>query len=93
MSLVNDIMLVTRVRMLHDNKAFDSLVVKYQQSIRRFFLNQTLGNEALSDDLAQDTFIKAYTCLHQFQAHIPALLWHLLCLVQIHHYSFFQGSK
>ena len=37
MSLVNDIMLVTRVRMLHDNKAFDSLVVKYQQPIRRFF--------------------------------------------------------
>ena len=60
MSLVNDIMLVTRVRMLHDNKAFDSLVVKYQQPIRRFFLNQTLGNEPLSDDLAQDTFIKAY---------------------------------
>ena len=59
MSLVNDIMLVTRVRMLHDNKAFDSLVVKYQQPIRRFFLNQTLGNEPLSDDLAQDTFIKA----------------------------------
>lgn len=75
MSLVNDIMLVTRVRMLHDNKAFDSLVVKYQQPIRRFFLNQTLGNEPLSDDMAQDTFIKAYTCLHQFQARSRFSTW------------------
>lgn len=75
MSLVNDIMLVTRVRMLHDNKAFDSLVVKYQQPIRRFFLNQTLGNEPLSDDLAQDTFIKVFTCLHQFQARSRFSTW------------------
>ena len=37
----------------HNRKAFNELVVRYQSPIRRFFLNQTLGNEALSDDLAQ----------------------------------------
>ena len=35
--------------------------------MRRFFLHQTLGNEALSDDLAQDTFIKAYTNISKFR--------------------------
>jgi RNA polymerase sigma-70 factor (ECF subfamily) len=35
--------------------------------VRRFFLNQTLGDEQLSDDLAQDTFIKAYVNITKFK--------------------------
>lgn len=64
---LNDISLVTRAAVFHDKRAFDRLVVKYQSPIRRFFLNQTLGDEQLSDDLAQDTFIKAYTYITQFR--------------------------
>ncbi len=41
--------------------------MKYQSPIRRFFLNQTLGDEALSDDLAQECFIKAYSNIGQFK--------------------------
>lgn len=85
MSLVNDIMLVTRVRMLHDTKAFDSLVVKYQQSIRRFFLNQTLGNEPLSDDLAQDTFIKAYTNIGKFRGLSSFSTWIMRIAYNVHY--------
>lgn len=75
MNRLDDITLVTRVTMLHDTKAFDSLVVKYQSPIRRFFMNQTLGNKPLSDDLAQDTFVKAYTCLKQFQMRSSFSTW------------------
>lgn len=75
MKSLDDITLVTRVTMLHDTKAFDSLVVKYQSPIRRFFMNQTLGNKPLSDDLAQDTFVKAYTCLKQFQMRSSFSTW------------------
>ncbi len=64
---LNDISLVTQVAVFHNRRAFDRLVVKYQSPIRRFFLNQTLGDEQLSDDLAQDTFIKAYTNITQFR--------------------------
>lgn len=64
---LNEISLVTQVAVFHNRRAFDRLVVKYQSPIRRFFLNQTLGDEQLSDDLAQDTFIKAYTCIAQFR--------------------------
>ena len=48
---------------------------KYQSPVRRFFLNQTLGNEALSDDLAQDTFLKAYTHMGQFRGSSSFLTW------------------
>ncbi|MBO4314481.1 MAG: RNA polymerase sigma factor [Prevotella sp.] len=62
-----DLSLVTQVAVFHNKRAFDKLVMKYQSPIRRFFLGQTLGDTQLSDDLAQDTFIKAYTSIGQFK--------------------------
>lgn len=67
MDKFSDMALVTQVVMFRNKRAFDSLVRKYQSPIRRFFLHQTLGDAQLSDDLAQDTFIKAYTSLSQFK--------------------------
>lgn len=67
MADLNDISLVTQVAVFRNKKAFDQLVRKYQSPVRRFFLNQTLGNEQLSDDLAQETFIKAYVNITKFR--------------------------
>lgn len=67
MSQLNDISLVAQVVVLKNTKAFDQLVRKYQSPIRRFFLNLTCGDSELSDDLAQDTFIKAYTNIASFK--------------------------
>lgn len=67
MSKTEDLKWVSRVTLLGDNTAFDHLTRKYQSSIRRFFLNLTMGDTQLSDDLAQDTFIKAYLNLSSFQ--------------------------
>ena len=67
MSPLNDIALVAQVVILGNKRAFDTLVKKYQSPVRRFFLHQTLGDEELSDDLAQETFIKAYTHLASFK--------------------------
>lgn len=67
MSQLNDIALVTQVVVFHNTRAFDRLVKKYQSPIRRFFLHQTCGDPDLSDDLAQETFINAYTHLSSFQ--------------------------
>jgi len=64
---IDDISLVTKVAVFHDRRAFDALVVKYQEPVRRFFMGQTLGDRQLSDDLAQDTFIKAYTHIGRFR--------------------------
>ena len=67
MSQLDDIALVAQVVVLHNTRAFDQLVRKYQSPIRRYFLNQTCGDQELSDDLAQDTFLKAYTSLGSFK--------------------------
>ena len=67
MSSTDDIRWVTQVALLGDKSAFDKLTCKYQSSIRRFFLNLTMGDGPLSDDLAQETFIKAYLNITAFK--------------------------
>ena len=67
MAALTDIALVMQVAVFHNKRAFDQLVRKYQSPVRRFFLNQTLGDEQLSDDLAQETFIKAYVNITNFK--------------------------
>ncbi|MCR5239180.1 MAG: RNA polymerase sigma factor [Prevotella sp.] len=71
----NDIALVTQVAVFRNKKAFDQLVRKYQSPVRRFFLNQTLGDEQLSDDLAQETFIKAYVNITKFRGMASFSTW------------------
>ena len=72
---LSDLALVTQVALMHNNHAFDQLVRKYQSSVRRFFLSQSLGDSQLSDDLAQDTFIKAYTAITQFRGSAAFSTW------------------
>ena len=75
MASLGDIALVTQVAVFHNKQAFDQLVRKYQSPVRRFFLNQTLGDEQLSDDLAQETFIKAYVNIAKFRGMSSFSTW------------------
>lgn len=75
MDRLEDISLVTQVAVFHNRRAFDKLVREYQSPVRRFFLSQTFGDSQLSDDLAQDTFVKAYTHIGQFQGKSSFLTW------------------
>ena len=67
MSKNEDIILIAKCLLNDDRRAYTRLVDKYHPQIKRFFLNQTLGDAMLSDDLAQETFIKAYTSLRSFK--------------------------
>jgi len=73
--MFSDLALVTQVAVLHNKRAFDQLVRKYQSPVRRFLLNLTLGNEALTEDLAQDTFLKAYEHMGQFRGRSSLQTW------------------
>lgn len=75
MAELSNISLVTQVAVFHNKRAFDQLVRKYQSPVRRFFLNQTLGDEQLSDDLAQETFIKAYVNITKFRGMSSFSTW------------------
>ena len=75
MKETDDLSLVSQVTVFHNRAAFDRLVVKYQSPIRRFFLHQTLGDSQLSDDLAQETFIKAYVGIGKFRGTAAFSTW------------------
>ena len=75
MASLTDISLVAQVAISGNRRAFDELVRRYQSPVRRFFLHQTLGDSQLSDDLAQDTFLKAYTNIASFLGLASVQTW------------------
>jgi RNA polymerase sigma-70 factor (ECF subfamily) len=57
-----------------DKRAFDLLVLKYQRKIMRL-LSRMLNNHAEVEDIAQETFIKAYRALPQFRGDSAFYTW------------------
>ena len=57
------------------HRAFAELVKRYQSSLRYSLRQLTGWNEALADDLAQETFIKAHSALCNFQGKAKFSSW------------------
>ena len=87
--MLADLTLVTKVALFRDHRAFEELVHKYQSPVRRFLLNLTHGDEALSDDLAQDTFLKAYQSIGQFKGMASFQTW----LMRIAYNTFYDHQR
>ncbi len=62
-----ELRLIARCVTGDDRDAFGQLVEEYNDGLRRFLLNLTLGDASLTDDLAQETFIKAYLSLRSYR--------------------------
>lgn len=62
-----EISLIARCVAADDRHAFGKLVEEYQDSLRRFIFNLTGSDAALTDDIAQETFLKAYTSIRFFK--------------------------
>lgn len=75
MKVSGDNKLIVEAARLGSRKAFGLLVEHHQEAVRRFFLSQTLGDQALSDDLAQETFVKAWTHMGQFRGASSVRTW------------------
>ncbi len=75
MDKLSDAYYISQVILFDSHKAFEKLVVKYQPEIRRLLLRLTLGDHALSDDLAQETFIKSYKYIHSYKASARFSTW------------------
>ncbi|MCF0198447.1 MAG: sigma-70 family RNA polymerase sigma factor [Bacteroidaceae bacterium] len=67
MSQLNILACLSRVVLTGDERAFGQIVSAYEEPVRRFFLVQTGDNGALADDLAQETFIRAWQGLDSFR--------------------------
>ena len=65
----SDLLLVERTR-AGDQRAYELLVIKYQRRIQRL-IRRMVRDVDLVDDIAQETFIRAYRALHQIgRAHV-----------------------
>ena len=58
---------IARCVLWADRRAFAHLVEKYQVRLRRFLLHLTGGDSYLADDLAQDTFLRAYERIRSYK--------------------------
>lgn len=56
-------------------KEFISHVEVNQKAVRRFLTALCCGNQELADDLAQDTFVKAYLSLDSFREESKFINW------------------
>ena len=54
---------------------FELFIKEQQEPLRRFLLNLSGGNHTLSDDVAQEAFIKAYLGLSTFQGRSKMSTW------------------
>ena len=64
---LNDIELVMMAKAAHDDRAFATLVRRHQARLRAF-LRRLCANNALADDIAQETFMKAHAALAGFKS-------------------------
>lgn len=75
LSKIEEITLITRCVAADDRRAFERLVNEHSASVRNFLFRLTAGDAATADDLAQETFIKAYTRLRSFKAMARFRTW------------------
>ncbi len=67
--------LVARVRQCGDPNAFGELVRRYQSPVRAFLARLTRGDQAVADDLAQETFVRAWQNLSRFRGESRFSTW------------------
>ena len=68
-----DLVLVERT-VAGDQKAYELLVIKYQRRIERL-IGRMVRDSSLVEDIAQETFIRAYRALAQFRGEAQFYTW------------------
>jgi len=67
--------LIARVLSREDHNAFGELVRRYQSPVRAFLTRMTRGDTHLADDLAQETFLKAWWKLYTYRGGARFSTW------------------
>ena len=87
-----DAELIARVIIENDQQAFEALVKKHQSPLRAFFRKMCGGDEALADDLAQETFLKAYRGIKSYQGQSQFLTWLFAIAKNVFYENFRRGE-
>ncbi|MEO0369003.1 MAG: sigma-70 family RNA polymerase sigma factor [Pseudomonadota bacterium] len=75
METVDDVSLIDLAVDANDQRAFAELVNRHQSKLRYSLRQLCNYDEALADDLAQETFIKAFKQLHNFRKQSKFSSW------------------
>ncbi len=67
LSKIEELKLIARVAAFDDHRAYARLVDEFAPALRRFVYNLTLGDAWTTDDICQNTFIKAYSSIRSFK--------------------------
>lgn len=67
--------LIARALLRADSNAFGELVRRYQSPVRGFLAKMNGGDAHLADDLAQETFVKAWKNLGSFRSDAKFSTW------------------
>lgn len=78
----SDTDLIARVLTADDRHAFATLVRRHQPAVRGLLRRLTCGQGALADDLAQETFLRAYRGLASYRGGARLSTW--LCSIAYH---------
>ncbi len=71
----SDADLIARVRQSGDPNAFGELVRRYQSPVRAFLCRMTSGDAHTADDVAQETFVRAWRKIGQFRGEARFSTW------------------
>jgi RNA polymerase sigma-70 factor (ECF subfamily) len=71
----SDAQLLARAIADDDRNAFAELVRRHQSAVRNLLRRLTCGEDALADDLAQETFLRAYRGLAGFRQDAKLSTW------------------
>lgn len=92
LSKFDELKLIARCVAADDRNAFGLLVEEYQDGLRRFIFNLTLGDASLTDDLAQETFLKAYLSIRSFRGLSRFKTW-LYRIAYNEYYSYMRKQR
>ena len=88
----NDIELVNRVKS-GDTSAFDFLVIKYQRRVIRL-LSRIVRDPVEVEDIAQESFLKAYRAIEQFRGDSAFYTWlYRIAVNTAKNYLFSRGRR
>jgi len=86
---MTDAELILHVLERDDEAAFATLVSRYQSRLRALLRRLVRGDEALADDLAQETLVRAYRHLATFRSQASFSTW----LYRIAYRTFLRDSR
>lgn len=75
MAPLTDAQLIARVLTEDDRHAFSELVRRHQSAVRTMLRKLACGDNALADDLAQETFVRAWKGLPRFRGGSALSSW------------------